>query len=169
MGQKLSKNKPINNNQFDSNVDAKQILTNLDINTVPKVPFTQDYMLAKIIEVYDADTVTVVFLCDNTPIRMKIRVKGIDAPEIRTKQDFEKQAALKAKQYVSDMLLNQIKYIKFDSHDKYGGRMIGDVFVSEKSDCLSQHLILKGYVKPYDGGKKNAWTKAECQQIINAK
>jgi len=171
MGQKHSKSKSSANIQSTSkdSIDHRQILQDLDVNTVLKVPFSQEIMLARIIDVYDADTVTVVFLCGNVPIRMKIRVKGIDAPEIRTKQDFEKQAALKAKQHVSDLLLNKIKYIKLDSHDKYGGRMVGDVYLNDKSECLSAYLLQRGYVKAYDGGKKSVWTKAECQKIINGK
>lgn len=143
-------------------------LKNLDINTVAKIPFTEEFMLAKVTEVYDGDTVTVVFFYGTMPVRMKIRVNGIDAPEKRGSPEYEKDAALHVQKEVARLTDQKILYIKLDKNDKYGGRMLGEVYLDqEKKNKLSEHLLKRGYVKPYEGKKKEPWTKEECITILS--
>ena len=179
MGQKSSKHKPDDSpgeskqspRKVD-HLDEHSILKSLDVKSVAKVPYTEDFMLARIIEVYDGDTVTIVFLHNHSPhhpIRMKIRIKSIDAPEKRTKCQYEKDAALHVTKYATKLMLDKILYIRLESWDKYGGRMIGDVYLKDKTKPISQHLLDKGMVKAYDGGKKTEWTAAECDKIRSCK
>ena len=67
---------------------------------------------------------------------------------------------------IKELLLGKIMKIKIYGFDKYGGRFIGDIFISElfpkknkKSFdyTLSDYLLENNYAKPYDGGKKDKW------------
>jgi endonuclease YncB( thermonuclease family) len=41
------------------------------------------------------------------------------------------------------------------AHDKYGGRVLGDVFLDGKR--LSEMLIANGFARRYHGEKKSSW------------
>ena len=45
--------------------------------------------------------------------------------------------------------------IELNSHDKYGGRVLGDVIVNGQR--LSAMLIANGHARPYFGEKKSSW------------
>lgn len=103
---------------------------------------------------YDGDTVTV-----NIPgvheffaYHIAIRLRGIDAPEIRTKNTCEKQKALEAKAFVKNTL-ESAHEIELHSiqRGKYF-RIIADIYADGLS--LSTLLLKKGLAVPYDGGKK---------------
>jgi endonuclease YncB( thermonuclease family) len=46
-------------------------------------------------------------------------------------------------------------FIELQSHDKYGGRVLGDVIVNGQR--LSAMLIANGHARPYFGEKKSSW------------
>ena len=91
---------------------------------------------------------------------MKVRVRGIDTPEIRGKCDLEKQAAQKATA-LTRFLIAQAKArqrpIVFSeiSWDKYGGRL--DAIVTIDGQSLGAILINAGLARAYDGGKRMGW------------
>jgi endonuclease YncB( thermonuclease family) len=45
--------------------------------------------------------------------------------------------------------------ILIEKHDKYGGRVLGDVIIDGKK--LSELLIANGHARPYFGEKKESW------------
>jgi micrococcal nuclease len=103
---------------------------------------------------YDADTITVE-ISDVHPLlghEAQVRVNGIDAPEVRTKDACEAKAAdsarLRAKEILTAAkridLLNVAK-------DKYF-RILADVFVDGFS--LADILLKEGLAVSYDGGRK---------------
>lgn len=89
---------------------------------------------------------------------LKIRILGIDTPELRGKCEKEKQLAKEAKSFVS--LLVKDKPVKFDvvKYDKFGGRVTGNAYVENES--IANILISKGMAFPYSGtGPKRDWCK----------
>lgn len=91
---------------------------------------------------------------------VKVRVRGIDTPEIRGKCDREKQAASKATA-LTRFLINQAKARKKPivfseiGWDKYGGRL--DAIVTIDGQSLGTTLISAGLARAYDGGKRLGW------------
>lgn len=65
---------------------------------------------AYVVKVYDGDTVTIIYEneSDNCVYKSSVRIRGIDAPEMRTKNKIEKEIALKAKEEMSNLVYKKI-------------------------------------------------------------
>ena len=80
-----------------------------------------------------------------------MRLNGIDCPEIKGKDENEKQCAQIAKEEMSNLILNKIVTLKNVKTEKYG-RILADVYIDELH--LNNHLIQKRLAVVYDGGTK---------------
>ena len=115
--------------------------------------------VSKVISVYDGDTFRVNI--DSLPPivgkNIAIRVNGVDTPEIRGKCQYEKDLALKARDFVRVKLANA-KEIKLTNlqRGKYF-RVVASVLVDGVS--LEQELLDNKLAYRYDGGKKLSWCK----------
>ena len=112
--------------------------------------------LAKIVHVYDGDTVHLVLPLPETYklVKIKARLYGIDTPEMRIQE--QKESALKAKERLKDMLqkTNYIVNIKCGEFDKYG-RVLAILYSTEFSKSLNDILIEEGHAYAYFGKTKN--------------
>lgn len=138
-----------------------------DPASVPLIPCVDRFIKAKIIDVYDGDTCKVIFRYGSKYFKISIRIKGIDTPEMKGGSEIEKEAATRIRNYARFLLLGKIKYIRIEKWDKYGGRVVGDVFLHKKEKPFSQHLLQKNLAKAYNGEKKQVWTNAQCKNIIH--
>jgi len=117
--------------------------------------------VSKVIDVYDGDTFRVNI--DSLPPivgkNIAIRVNGVDTPEIRGKCLYEKNLALKARDFVRAKLSNA-KEIKLTNlqRGKYF-RMVANVLVDGVN--LERELLDNELAYRYDGGKKLSW----CRQL----
>jgi endonuclease YncB( thermonuclease family) len=114
-------------------------------------------------EVMDGDTFSVIVTELPHPLNlMKVRIKGIDAPELKSnKCGMEKQKAMVAKQQLKMILDSSENYVvvKNPKWDKYGGRIVGDVYTSDKKS-VAQMMLQKGNVEVWSGvGPKPVWCK----------
>jgi len=113
--------------------------------------------VSKVISVYDGDTFRVNI--DSLPPivgkNIAIRVNGVDTPEIRGKCPYEKNLALKARDFVRAKLSNA-KDIKLTNlqRGKYF-RVVANVVVDGVS--LERELLDNGLAYEYSGGKKLSW------------
>lgn len=142
-------------------------LTDIDPDTIKKVPHLGETIDCKVIDIYDGDTVTVIFMHgDQVPFKIKIRVNGVDTPEIRSaKSELEKVKALFIRDQLRDLLLNHIVKLTIVKWDKYGGRIVGDVYLPDNT-LVSDYLLKHSYAKPYDGKtKKEGWTIEQLNKI----
>ena len=110
----------------------------------------------EVLRVIDGDTIEFKadFLPNPLEKKLALRVQGVDTPEkYRPQCDKEKQLALKASAFTQKLIDNASK-IEIYIHDwgKFGGRVIGDIFIDGKS--LADELIKNNYAVKYDGGKK---------------
>ncbi len=138
-------------------------LEHIDPKSVPKVPFQNQCILARIEEIYDGDTVKIILLAGEVPIRLGLRILGIDTPEIKHGQDRlpqEHDAAIRVRDHLKAMFPNNIAQIRIHDWDKYGGRVLGDLFLPS-GENVSDILIQGGWARPYHGEKKKAWTLQE--------
>jgi micrococcal nuclease len=105
---------------------------------------------------YDADTITfnVPGLHPILGEKMKVRVKGVDTPEIRTKDKCEKQKAKEAKAYVQGLLVKARKIRLTEIKRGKYFRVVAKVMIDGVD--LSQLLLSKGHAYAYDGGTKDS-------------
>jgi len=115
--------------------------------------------VSKVNSVYDGDTFRV-DINSLPPIvgkNIPIRVNGVDTPEIRGKCQYEKNLAIKARDFVRNRLSNA-KEIKLTNlqRGKYF-RVVANVLVDGVS--LEQELLDNKLAYRYDGGKKLSWCR----------
>lgn len=114
-------------------------------------------IVSKVISVYDGDTFRVDI--DSLPPivgkNIPIRLNGVDTPEIQGKCQYEKDLALKARDFVRNKLANakEIKLTKLQ-RGKYF-RVVADVMIDGVS--LEQELLENKLAYKYTGGKKSSW------------
>lgn len=119
------------------------------------IPFVPPLSEGKVIKVYDGDTITIASKMpfDQSPYyRFSVRLKGIDCPEIRTKNAEEKQCAILTRNFLKDLLMDKIVTLKEVELEKYG-RILADVYLDEVN--LSDLLCEKHMAVKYDGGTKH--------------
>jgi len=97
-------------------------------------------------------------------LTLSIRVKGVDTPEKAPRALCEKEAELgkKATEYTTNRLApaiagKEIVTLKNIEWDKFGGRMLADVYVGDSTQSLTQELIAAGLAREYWGDKKKSW------------
>lgn len=80
----------------------------------------------------------------------RVRFLYVNTPEKRTKDPLEKEAALKAQEFVEGMILNKDVFIRTYESDAFG-RYLGEIFVESEDGSVSvnQLLLLHGYAEPY--------------------
>jgi|SRR5690554_3099989 len=111
----------------------------------------------EVTSIYDADTFTVNIHGWPSIVgeRISVRVKGIDAPEIRGKCRAEIIRARRAKEFTVEQLRSAKRIeLKNLGRDKYF-RILADVFVDGRS--LAQQLVQQDFARLYDGGRKASW------------
>ena len=88
-----------------------------------------------------------------------MRLNGLDCPEMRTRDVKEKLIAVKARDYVANIILNKIITLKEVKLDKYG-RLLAYVYYEKR--CINSELIERNLAVSYDGGTKHVpddWEK----------
>jgi endonuclease YncB( thermonuclease family) len=125
----------------------------------PKTPEGVTYPY-EIIRVVDGDTVEFKadFLPDPLKKKLSLRVWGVDTPEksFRAQCDSEKNLGEDASKFTKKLLAEAKKTeIVIYEWDKFGGRVLGDVLIDDKS--LTRLLIDNGYAREYYGDAKKSW------------
>jgi micrococcal nuclease len=111
---------------------------------------------AELVEIIDGDTLLVTAKpWPQQTISVSVRIRGVDAPEMRSKCPALRMRAVAAKQALTAMLAegNGRLSLSSISGDKYFGRVVADVIVDDGRDAAAE-LLAAGMVRPYDGGKK---------------
>jgi len=115
-----------------------------------------EYVVKKVHKVVDGDTIDVdIDLGFNVSFYQRVRLAGIDTPESRTSDDYEKKLGMESKEWLKKALEGQTKIIikteKPDSSEKYG-RILGWLFVNDVN--LNLAMIDQGYAWSYMGDTK---------------
>lgn len=84
-------------------------------------------MVAKVVKVYDADTIHIVLPLFDKLMKFKTRFIGIDSAEIRSKDLAEKAHARNSRDVLKSKILNRLVKIECGEFDKYG-RLLVKVF-----------------------------------------
>jgi micrococcal nuclease len=129
---------------------------------------------AKLERVVDGDTVdALIDLGFDTWVKKRIRYKGIDTWESRTKDLDEKKLGLAAKDRNKELLesvSSKPGYFRLKSYGvgKYG-RVLGEVFVKDIEGIeynVNQTLIDEGHAYEYEGGKKKMFVNKESKKNV---
>ncbi len=133
---------------------------------------------AQVISVLDGDTLEVrVHIWLGQDIRTRVRLAGIDAPELKGKCARERDLAQRARAYLlarldpldtgdgaagdgaagdgaaASVRLREVRY------GKYAGRVLARVETLDGTD-LGQELVAAGLARPYDGRRRASWCEA---------
>jgi micrococcal nuclease len=121
---------------------------------------------AKLDRVVDGDTVdALIDVGFDIWFKKRIRFKGVDTWESRTRNLEEKALGLKAKARTKELLekvSSKSGYFRIKSYGlgKYG-RVLGEIFIMDKDGKqwnVNETLISEGHAYIYDGGKKKVFT-----------
>ena len=117
-----------------------------------------EYRVKRLINVVDGDTIDVeIDLGFDISITKRVRLAGIDTPESRTTDKFEKSLGLESKarlkQLLSDAELIVIRTEKPNSSEKFG-RVLGWLYIDDTKISINDTLIASGYAWSYLGDSK---------------
>jgi micrococcal nuclease len=119
---------------------------------------------ARVVSVIDGDTLEVrVHIWLGQDINTRVRLAGIDAPELRGNCNREKDLARRARAYLVARLLpaeaevgsGEIR-LREVRYGKYAGRVLARVETLDGTD-LGQGLVAAGLARPYDGRRRASW------------
>jgi endonuclease YncB( thermonuclease family) len=110
-----------------------------------------------VIRTIDGDTFEArVHLAPGEVLTTRIRLRGIDAPELKAACPEELRMAEAASSALRDLLGQGDVAIYHIGPDKYQGRVVADV-ATKRTGSVSAALITGGYVRSYNGGHRNGW------------
>ena len=94
---------------------------------------------------------------------MKLRLFGVDTPELSSKNPLEKEVAREVTEFLKKKIEGKYFTCELVKHDKYGGRIVGKLFYKNRD--LSEILLEHRLGKCYEGGNKGAWKEEELNNI----
>ena len=173
-------------NIFMKNKWLKHKQLQMTNNDIPEFSLNGEEFLAKVVDIYDADTCKIVILLNKKPTKFTCRLYGIDTPEMKPSKkkpnrDLEKQAAKKSRNRLFQLCCNvdcelekmykkkEIKQlikqnnklikVKCGEFDKYG-RLLIKMYDLDTNEEISfnQILINEEYAKEYFGKTKEQFT-----------
>jgi endonuclease YncB( thermonuclease family) len=89
-------------------------------------------------------------------ITVLVRIRGIDAPEMKARCASERVAANAALDQLAAILANQQVELRNISGEKYFGRVLADVVVEDNQNPATL-LLDRAMVRPYAGKKRQPW------------
>ena len=104
---------------------------------------------ARCSRVVDGDTIIAeVDLGFSVYTKVRVRLEGIDAPEVRTRDLVEKQKGLTSKKYLEDVFsINKEFTLESKKLDKYG-RCLGTIFIGDVN--INEEMIEEGLAEVYE-------------------
>ncbi len=112
---------------------------------------------ADVLQVIDGDTFEArVHVWPGLDITTKVRLRGIDAAELRARCPAERAKAEAARDALSAMLAEGAVGVFDVALDKYGGRVVADARTRSIAN-VSSELLGRGLARRYGGGRRESW------------
>jgi endonuclease YncB( thermonuclease family) len=110
-----------------------------------------------VVRVLDGDTFEArVQAWPGIEIATKVRLRDIDAPEMKGRCAQEAARAQAARDALAAMLAEGAVSIGRVGLDKYGGRVLADAATARTGDVASA-LLARGHARPYAGRQRQSW------------
>jgi micrococcal nuclease len=147
-------------NENQPNMDLKKSHEEDNINWKNTIEFIPAIVSGKVIKVADGDTICIACKIpyvsqmkeSNQIYRFHIRLFGIDTPEMKSKNIEDRKIANLAKDFLTNLILNQVVFLKNLKKDKYG-RIVANVY-TENNENISELMVEKKFAYPYFGKTK---------------
>lgn len=111
----------------------------------------------EVIRINDGDTFEArVRIWPGQDVWTKVRLRGIDTPELNARCSEEYRMAETARDALRRVLAEGDVRIAQVAIDKYGGRVLADVSTRATSD-VSAALLAAGHARAYAGGRRENW------------
>lgn len=111
---------------------------------------------ANILRVIDGDTfVARVVIWLDQQIEVRVRLRGIDAPELKAACPREAELAQAARQMLAEALAAGVAELREVSLDRYGGRVVARAFNTDGD--IGNRLVDAGLARAYAGKKRKSW------------
>ena len=118
----------------------------------------------EVLRVIDGDTFEArVHLWPGLEMLTRVRLRGIDAPEIKGACLEEQRMAEAAREALRAQLADGDVAIFNIGPDKYNGRVVADAG-TRRTPSVSTALLLSGQVRAYRGGRRGGW----CETALRA-
>lgn len=112
---------------------------------------------AVVLDVLDGDTfLAEALVWPGHTVKINVRIRGIDAPEMKARCDAERMAAMKARDALAALFGGGPIAISNISGAKYYGRVLADVATAD-GQAVAPLLLGEKLVRPYDGGQREPW------------
>lgn len=112
---------------------------------------------AEIIRIIDGDTVEArVAVWLGHDLITKIRLRGIDAPEIKGACGAEREKAIAARDALAALVGKGTVTLTDIGPDKYFGRVVARLRIADGRDA-GAILVTEGLARPYDGRRRDMW------------
>ena len=121
---------------------------------------------AKVVKVYDGDTVHVIFQMFDKFYKWNCRILHVDTPELRTKDLEEKKRGYECRDKLSALILDKIVLLNCSTFDKYG-RLLVEITVPETGLKIHEYLISEGLANKYEGKTKEKWDFSKDEKEDN--
>lgn len=119
-------------------------------------PFRGPVQVA-VLEVLDGDTfVAEALVWPGHSVRVNVRIRGVDAPEMKARCGAERAAAERARAALAALFDRGPIAISNISGAKYYGRVLADVTMPDGT-AVAPLLLRRNLVRPYSGGRREPW------------
>jgi len=119
--------------------------------------FVRGPVEARVERVIDGDTFEAIALVwPGHSVRVAVRIRGIDAPELRSRCAAEREAAQAARHALEDLLAGAPVLLGNIGGDKYYGRVLADV-IAHDGRPAAEILVADGLARLYAGGARPAY------------
>ena len=109
---------------------------------------------ARVLRVLDGDTfVAEAKVWPGHAVRVSVRIRGIDAPEMRSRCAAEKRAAKRARAALERLIGGSPVSVSNIGGGKYYGRVLADV-ANAGGQALGPALMAGALVRAYEGGRR---------------
>lgn len=98
-----------------------------------------------------------------------VRIRGIDAPELKGRCPGESVGAQQASQALAEFLASANIQLRNISLDKFGGRVVATVtigdpaFAGDAPEDVAGLMLATGLARPYGGGRRQSWCGLAAQ------
>jgi endonuclease YncB( thermonuclease family) len=120
-------------------------------------PTTLGRYAVDVVRVIDGDTFDArVHVWPGFELSTRVRLRGIDAPEMKARCGDERERADNARALLQTMLAQREVTIWNIGPDKYSGRVVAEA-ATRQIESISAALLAKGVVRRYEGGRRDGW------------